>query len=102
MLQEAGHRKNENLLVFCHIQCVHLMYAEVAWVLAFLRTQVGTQLQILLDADYLPDYLSVFYDYGSTSLCFLSWGDFYIVGAHIAAFFVFLHKLFCSPSLLSW
>ena len=62
MLQEAGHRKNENLLVFCHIQCVHLMYAEVAWVLAFLRTQVGTQLQILLDADYLPDYLSVFYD----------------------------------------
>ena len=37
------------------------MYAEVAWVLVSLGTQV--QLQIILDPDYLPDYLSVSYDY---------------------------------------
>ena len=37
------------------------MYAEVAWVLASLRTQV--QPQIIPDPDYLPDYLSVSYDY---------------------------------------
>ena len=35
-----------------HIQCLHLMYAEVAWVLLSFRTQV--QLQIILDSDYLP------------------------------------------------
>ena len=37
------------------------MYAEVAWVLVSSGTQV--QPQILLDPDYLPDYLFVFYDY---------------------------------------
>ena len=37
------------------------MYAEVAWVLVSLETQV--QPQIILDPDYLPDYLSVCYDY---------------------------------------
>ena len=35
------------------------MYAEVAWVLVSSRTQV--QPQIILDPDYLPDYLSRFY-----------------------------------------
>ena len=40
------------------------MYAEVAWVLISLGTQV--QPQIILDPDYLPDYLSVSYDYGVT------------------------------------
>ena len=37
------------------------MYAEVAWVLVSLGTQV--QPQVILDPDYLPDYLSVSYDY---------------------------------------
>ena len=37
------------------------MYAEVAWVLVSLGTQV--QPQIVPDPDYLPDYLSVSYDY---------------------------------------
>ena len=42
------------------------MYAEIAWVLVFSGTQV--QPQVILDPDYLPDYLSVFYDYGLTTL----------------------------------
>ena len=50
------------ILTFRHIQCLHLMYAEVAWELVSLGTQV--QLQVILDPDYLPDYLSVSYDYG--------------------------------------
>ena len=37
------------------------MYAEVTWVLVSSGTQV--QSQIILDPDYLPDYLSVSYDY---------------------------------------
>ena len=37
------------------------MYAEVAWVLVSLSTQV--QPQVILDPDYIPDYLSVSYDY---------------------------------------
>ena len=40
------------------------MYAEVAWVLVSSGTQV--QPQIILDPDYLPDYLSVSYDYQVT------------------------------------
>ena len=66
MLQEAGHTKNTVVLNFWHIQCLHLMYSEVAWVLVSLGTQV--QLQIILVPDYLPDYLSVSYDYGSDEL----------------------------------
>ena len=62
MFQEAGHIKNIVVLIFQHIQCLHLMYSEVAWVLASLGTQV--QLQIMLDPGYLSDYLSVSYDYG--------------------------------------
>ena len=38
------------------------MYAEIAWVLVFLGTKVETQ--VMLDPDYLPDYLSVSYHYG--------------------------------------
>ena len=38
------------------------MTSEVAWVLVSSGTQV--QPQIILDPDYLPDYLSVSYDYG--------------------------------------
>ena len=40
------------------------MYAEVPWVLAFSGTQV--QQQVILNPDYLPDYLSISYDYGYT------------------------------------
>ena len=61
MLQEAGHRKNTNFLIFRHIQYLYLMYAEVGRVLVSSRTRV--QLQIILDPNYLPDYLSVSYDY---------------------------------------
>ena len=37
------------------------MYAEVAWVLVSSGTQV--QRQVILDPDYIPDYVSVSYDY---------------------------------------
>ena len=37
------------------------MYSEVAWVLVSSETQV--QPQIILEPHYLPDYLSVSYDY---------------------------------------
>ena len=40
------------------------MYAEVAWVLESSGTQV--QPQIIPDPHYLPDYLSVSYDYDSS------------------------------------
>ena len=56
MLQKALIIKNTvvlTILAFRHIKCLHLMYAEVAWVP-----------QVILDPDYLPDYLSVSYDYG--------------------------------------
>ena len=45
------------------------MYAEVAWVLVSLGTQV--QPQVKLDPDYLPDYLSVYYDYGKNNYLML-------------------------------
>ena len=61
MLQEAGHIKSAVVLIFRHIQCLHLMYSEVAWVLVSLGTQV--QPQIIFDPDYLPDYLSNSYEY---------------------------------------
>ena len=53
-------------LTFQHIQCLHLIYAEVAWVLLSLGTQV--QPQIILDPDYLPDYLYVSDDYEITMI----------------------------------
>ena len=49
------------ILTFQHIQCLHLMYAEVAWALVSSGTQV--QPQIIPDPGHLPDYLSVSYDY---------------------------------------
>ena len=42
------------------------MYADVAWVLVSLGTQV--QPQIMLDPEYLPDYISVSYDYASIDI----------------------------------
>ena len=62
--QEAGHIMNTNVLIFLHIHCLLLMYAEVARVLISSRTQV--QPKITLDPDYLPDYLSFSYDYDSS------------------------------------
>ena len=61
MLQEAGYIKNTVFLICWHIQCLHLVNSEVAWLLISLGIQV--QLQIILNPDYLPDYLSVSYDY---------------------------------------
>ena len=60
--QEAGHINNTVVLIFRHIQCLHLMNSEIAWVLVFSETQ--SQPQIILNPDNLLDYLSVFYDYG--------------------------------------
>ena len=60
MLLEAGHIENTVVLTFRHIQCLHLVVTEVAWVLVSSGTQL--QLQKILDPDYLPDYLSVYYD----------------------------------------
>ena len=61
VLQEAGHIKNTVVLIFPHIQCLHLMNSEVAWALVSLGTQI--ELQIILNPGYLPDYFSVSYDY---------------------------------------
>ena len=61
MLQEAGHIKNTNVLILRYIHCLHLMYADVAWVVVSSGTQV--QPQIILNPEYLPD-LSVSYDHG--------------------------------------
>ena len=66
MLQEAGHIKNTVVSIFRHIQCLHLMNSEVAWVLVSSETQV--QPQIILDPDYISDYLSVSYDYELNNL----------------------------------
>ena len=52
---------HSQILIFRHIQCLHLMYADVAWVLVSSGTQA--QPQIILDPDYLTDYLYVSYDY---------------------------------------
>ena len=61
MFQEASHIKNTVVLIFRHIQCLYLISSEVAWVLVSSATQV--QPQIILDPDYLPDYLSISYGY---------------------------------------
>ena len=56
MLQEAGHIKNTVALILRHIQCLHLMYSEVAWVIVSSRAQV--QPQIILNPDYLQTTFS--------------------------------------------
>ena len=48
--------------IFRYFQCLHLMYSEVACVLVFFGIQV--QSLIILEPDYLLNYLSVLYDYG--------------------------------------
>ena len=57
MLQKASYINNTVALISQHIQCLQMMYAEVAWVLISWKTQ--DQSQIILDPDHLPDYLSV-------------------------------------------
>ena len=54
MLQKAGDIKNTVVLIFPYIQCLQLVYSEIAWVQVSWGTQV--QRQITLDPDYLPDY----------------------------------------------
>ena len=49
MLQEAGRINNTVVLIFWHIQYLHLMNSEVAWVLVSLGIQV--QPQVILDPD---------------------------------------------------
>ena len=61
MLLEADHINNTVVLTFRYIQCLHLMNFEVAQILVSLETQVHPQ--IILDPDFLPDYLSISYDY---------------------------------------
>ena len=41
-----------------------VLHSEVAWVLVYSGTEI--QRQITFDPDYLPDYLSVSYDYDLT------------------------------------
>ena len=53
MFQEAGHIKNTVVLIFWHIQCLHLMNSEVAWELISSGSQ--TQPQTILDRDYPSD-----------------------------------------------
>ena len=43
------------------------MHVEVAWILVSSGIQV--QPQIILDLDYLPDYLFVSFDYGDFNSC---------------------------------
>ena len=61
--------KNIVTLIFPQIyisqQFLHLMYSEVAWVLVFLRIQIHPQ--IIPNPDYLPDYLSVSYEYAKSN-----------------------------------
>ena len=63
--KSCSHIKNTvplTILTLRHIQCLHLMHPEVAWVLVSSGTQV--QLQAILNPDFPPDFLSVSYDYG--------------------------------------
>ena len=61
--KKAGHLNNTVILIFQQIQCLNLMYSGVAWVLLSSRKQV--QPQIILDTDYLPDYLFFSYDFAT-------------------------------------
>ena len=56
-----SHIKNTvvfTILTFRYIQCLHLIYAEIL-------VSSGTQVkpQVIIDPDYLLDYLSVSHDY---------------------------------------
>ena len=49
------------MLIFWHIQLLHLIDSEVAWEHVSSETEVKSK--IILEPDYLPDYLSVSYDF---------------------------------------
>ena len=68
MLQEDGHIKNKVVLNIQHIQCLHLMYSGVAWVLVSLETQVEPQ--IILNPNHPPDNLFVLKIYTEVSKIF--------------------------------
>ena len=79
-----------SILTFQHILCLHLMYVEVAWVLVSLGTQV--QPQIILDPDYLPDYLFVSDDYEITMITRQNDPIFFICSSSsIRCYISFLH-----------
>ena len=64
-----SHVKNTvalTILTSLHIQCLHMMYTEVGWVLVSSGTQV--QPQVILDPDHLPGYLSISYDDANSKL----------------------------------
>ena len=63
MLQEADDIKHVVVLIVQHIEYLPLMYSEVAWALVLKNSGTQAQPQVILNPDYLPDYLSVFYDY---------------------------------------
>ena len=63
MLQEADDIKHVVVLIVQHIECLPLMYSKVAWALVLKNSGTQAQPQVILNPDYLPDYLSVFYDY---------------------------------------
>ena len=63
MLKEAGHISNTAVLTINtlrHIQYLHWMYSEVAWILISSETQV--QPQIIVDSDNFPYYPSFSYE----------------------------------------
>ena len=70
LLQEGGHMQNTVLLISRHIQCLHLMNSEVVWVIVYSGTQV--QPQIIVNPDYLPDFLSLSYDYVNMAMNILT------------------------------
>ena len=47
------------------------MYVEASWALVSLETHV--QPQVIVDPDYLPDYLSVSYGYGYVYVVLSLW-----------------------------
>ena len=56
--KSQSHIKNTvvlTILTFWHIQCLHLMYAEIAWVLV--SSEIQVQPQVIPVPDNLPDYL---------------------------------------------
>ena len=62
VLQETDPINYTIVLVSSHIQCFfNLTFSEVALVVVSLGTQVWPQ--VILDLDFLPDHLSVSYDY---------------------------------------
>ena len=61
-IQEVGHIINTVVLIFQYFQFLYLIYSEVAWVPVSLGTQV--QPQIILEPDYLKNFLSISCDYG--------------------------------------